>query len=155
FPPPPRQETGDQVGRDECSPPALDLADVGLLVLAAELQAVRVAANDHMAQRHGRESPTVGQPSREAAVEFQRTLTTLDSPTRTQGQPARDQADDGRGSGPAITEHSGHQTISSPAADRNVCPTGPDRLPSGKVAPARLSKDNSLVLSNLALPLLR
>ena len=33
---PPCQETGQQVGRDERGAPALDLADVGLLVVAAD-----------------------------------------------------------------------------------------------------------------------
>ena len=48
--PAPCQDTGQQVGRDECRPPALNLPDVGLLVVAAELQAPAVAADDHVAQ---------------------------------------------------------------------------------------------------------
>ena len=38
---PPCQETGQQVGRDKRDPPALDLADVGLLVFPAKRQRTR------------------------------------------------------------------------------------------------------------------
>ncbi len=52
--------------------PDLDLTDMGLLVVAAELERPGVAADDHVAQGHGGEAAPLGQPAREAAVEFER-----------------------------------------------------------------------------------
>ena len=44
------------------APQRLDLADVGLLVVAADGEAPGVAADDHMAQRHRREAELIGKP---------------------------------------------------------------------------------------------
>ena len=75
---PPCQETRQQIGRDKRNPPALDLADVGLLVVAAEVQAPGVAADDHVAQRHRPEPDPVGEPPRQAAMKLERAAPALD-----------------------------------------------------------------------------
>src|SRR3954453_21467146 len=49
---PPGEIVREEVRRDERDAPALDLSDVRLLVVAARVEAIRVPADDDVAERH-------------------------------------------------------------------------------------------------------
>src|SRR4051794_30185282 len=82
--PRPSPRAGGNIRRQEQGPPALDLADMGLLVVAAGIQAPHVAADDDVAEGHRRrhDDPTRQEPPGEAAVELQGPPPALDAPSR-------------------------------------------------------------------------
>ena len=98
---PPGPEAGRQISGDEGPAPALDLPDMGLLVVAAGVEAVGVPADDHVAQRHRGEPAFPPEPAREAAVELERPPAILDRATGGEGQRPRRQAHAGRGAAQA------------------------------------------------------
>ena len=90
--PPPRQDAGRQVGGDEDRSPPLGLPHVGLLVVAQQVQVERVAAQDHVPQRHGVEADPPRPPCGEPAVELECSPPPLDLPSRGQGNGPGQQA---------------------------------------------------------------
>ncbi len=49
----PGPDTGEQIGRNEARSPAFGLADVGLLVIPAAVEAAGVSTDDDVAEGHG------------------------------------------------------------------------------------------------------
>src|SRR5689334_8937432 len=82
----PRQHAGREVRRNEGRAPPFDLPDMGLLVVADNLQAKRAPPQDHMAQRHRVEANHVKEPGGEPAVELQRTPPALNATAGKQRQ---------------------------------------------------------------------
>ena len=73
-----------------------------MLVVAGEIEAMGVAADDGVTQRHGGEAGAGEVPAPESAVELDHAATELDAPAGEQGDHAGEEADAGRREGPEI-----------------------------------------------------
>jgi hypothetical protein len=111
---PPSHHACQQIRRNKKDTPAFNLAHVGLLVIAAFIEAARVSADDHVSQRHCRKAAQPAQPARESAVELNRSAANLPASARAESQHTGEHPDERGGRGPEITKKREHNRSSYP-----------------------------------------
>ena len=121
---PPGQHAGAQVGREEERSPALDLADVGLLMVTKQVQASRVAAQDHVPQRHRVETDPGEEPGGAASMKLEPALPCPGPSTATKNQEPRQQAHQRGRKRPGVTRQPEQGGRRAPR-DRVVAPVRP------------------------------